>query len=86
MSPLSEHVRTQRNFYLSKADDAERTAQDIRDDSMRDSWRSIAESWRALATIAGGRSGIAENDPGHVRRTNEKAPRLSPRGQCVDPD
>jgi hypothetical protein len=52
VNPANDHVNEQTYLYLAKANDAERKAEESWDDSMRDAWQSVADSWRAMATIS----------------------------------
>jgi hypothetical protein len=52
MNSATDPVNEQESLYLTRAGDAERNAEESWDDAMRNSWQSIADSWRALATIA----------------------------------
>jgi hypothetical protein len=42
-------VQRRRAYYLDRATEAELKAEQSNDTPMRDSWRKVAASWRALA-------------------------------------
>jgi hypothetical protein len=51
VSSATDHINEQASLYFAKASDAEQKAEESWDDRMRDTWHSLADSWRALATI-----------------------------------